>query len=959
MARVLRSTKITIAEDPSTEDLSQHQEKPRTESRGPLEPLDNVTETVVVSVDEANQADEEKLLKAAFKSAIGVKKKKKNKKDRRTNKTESGEQASGDNSPPDENVGNQIEASENDNDKLQHLLKDLQDTHITEPAAAKDITLIRNVPTEPASHRRTRSQHANARQVQPGQYIPPSHYPYSRGGIPGPQWSHRPGFSHHGLPAPAPLPYSYRPPQFSTTFHGPTFQGQPGVFAGPPRHLFQGYQNGLYDGYNHNEQIRRWISQSTPQSVHAVPVANPYPHEVEQPAQQTQQEPIYVYTGPSRYVSNSTIEISAASGLGSFDGAPSAPAPITEQAQEVEHEGATEIEAQLQAQIQDNEKAIAEVTETLIRMDSDHDMQETEKASVAEVKAPTPATESETEIVRDEPPAYTAEVTHDDEDSFIHHIVERSPAKPARRRSSLEDDLKLRFQSRPTSRAEDMVDEIEKFEDIITRSPAKPISRIEDSVEKLDQEFDMMEALAEAASPGTSPTKGTSSVQAIPDRISSKGKTPVTPAPAKTGTIRRAATVNSRPTPTASSVGVRGGRLITSRMAAEKASTGTATVRAAKAPVPRQSVAPTGLRRSASVASDSLQSRDTPFSSARPLAKRPLSLLPPKITPGRQTARPPTRPTFELPGEKVARELKEKREAREARMAERAAEAERAGPMKRSESVRKMAATPTVRSSKPPTKPSFELPGDALSRKKREEHAAKLKAQEEEERKRREFKARPVRKSVVSGAAVPKETAASLARKSIVSAPSELAVGKRSLRPSIAEIDHDNVVHSAPRTRVSPKTFERKSSVGTKPAGPSMSGLAMQRTPSNVSVTPAAVSAATAAVAGAKKLSGKEVYNRDALASQNLQQEQKAKMEAAKKAREEAAERGRQASKEWAEKQRLKMERKATGGPSGGEEKVFEMEKYEKNRALGIKMREESTGAGCVATPVAAPEQNA
>lgn len=955
MARVLRSTKITIAEDPSTEGLSQQQEKPRAESRGPLEPIDNVTETVVVSVDEANQADEEKLLKAAFKSAIGVKKKKKNKKDRRTNKAESGEQAFGENATPDENVENPIEASENDNDKLQHLLKDLQDTHITEPATAKDITLIRNVPTEPASHRRTRSQHASARQAQPGQYIPPSHYKYPRGGIPGPQWSHRPGFGHHGPPVSAPLPYSYRPPQFSSTFHGPPFQGQPGVFAGPPRHLFHGYQNGLYDGYNHNEQIRRWISQSTPSLAHADPVANPYCHEVEQPAQQTQQEPIYVYTGPSRYVSNSTIEISAASGMESMDDARNAPAPTTDQGQEGEHEGETAIEAQLQAQIQDNEKAIAEVTDTLIHLDSHNDMQETEKASVAEVKAPTPATESETEIVKDEPPAYTAEVAQDDEDSFIRHIVERSPAKPARRRSSIDDDLKLRFQSRPTSRAEDMVDEIEEFEDIITRSPAKPVSRIEDSVEKLDQEFDMMEALAEAASPGTSPTKGTSPVQAIPNRISSKGKTPVTPVPAKTGTLKRAAIVNPRPTPTASSVGVRGGKLIISRMAAEKASTGTATVRAAKAPVPRQSVASAGLRRSASVASGSVQSRDTPSSSARPLAKRPLSLLPPKITPGRQPARPPARPIFELPGEKIARELKEKREAREARMAERVAEAEKAGPMKRSEPVRKMAATPTVRSSKPPTKPSFELPGDALSRKKRAEHAAKLKAQEEEERKRREFKARPVRKSVVSGAPAPRETAASLARKSIVGAPSELTVGRRSLRPSIAEIDRDNVVHSAPRTRVSSKTFERKSSAGTKPAGPNMSGLAMQRTPSNVSITAAAVSAATAAVAGAKKLSGKEVYKRDALASQNVQQEQKAKQEAARKAREEAAERGRQASKEWAEKQRLKMERKTTGGTPGGQENVFEMEKYEMNRALGIKMREESTGAGCVATLVAAP----
>lgn len=901
MARVLRSTKITIAEDPSTstENTPQPAEPRRTESRAALSPIDNVTETVVVSVDEAHEADEEKLLKAAFKSAIGVKKKKKAKRERKT-KQDSSEQVSGDNDTPDENAANPAEVddtkpAETDNDKLQHLLKDLQDTHITAPAAvpepAHDITLIRNVPTGPA--RRTRSQHNGVRHAQPGQYIPPSNYLYPHGGRPGPPppWVRVPGYGHYRPPVP--IPY---PPHHNSRFGG----FRPGVFAGPPPPVLRGGYMGYEDSCswqrqqqieerNSLEQVQRWLAESTPRvslSLGAGPVANHDWRKVEQ--EQQKQEPIYVYTGATRYVSNSTIEISARgdeeTNEESMDDAP-ADRPETEA--EAEAEGETEIEAQVEAQFQQNEEAV-EAEAPPAYNESEHDIEETEKASAAEVKAPTP-TASETELAKDKPDTYSDEPSYD-EDSFIHHIVERTPAKPARRRSSLDEQLKLtRFASRPGSAA-DLVDNLEKFEDIITRSPAKPVSRIEDSLEKLDMDEDLMEALVEVVSGSArgSPAKGNSPV---PAASVVKKKAPVTPAATK-GTVRRAATVTGRPAPASATVGQRGGRALVSRMTTDKAAAGTATVRA-KAPVPRQSqsamAAAAAHRRSASVASGSVQSKDSPFSTSRPPAKRPISLLPPKVTV--KATRAPIRPSFELPGEKVARALKEKREAREARMAQRDAYVEKTGTVKRPIST----IAPTVRSSKPPTKPSFELPGETLSRKKREEHQAKVKAMEEEEKKRREFKAKPVRRSIGSTAPSPRETAASLARKSIAGHPaSDLGVGKRSLRPSIAETDHDNVVHSAPRTRVGSKTFERKTLVSTKPTGPSMSGLAMQRTPSISASAP-------------KKLSGKEIYKRDARVLENAEEERRAKQEAAMKAREEAAERGRQASREWAEKQKRKM----------------------------------------------------
>lgn len=115
-----------------------------------------------------------------------------------------------------------------------------------------------------------------------------------------------------------------------------------------------------------------------------------------------------------------------------------------------------------------------------------------------------------------------------------------------------------------------------------------------------------------------------------------------------------------------------------------------------------------------------------------------------------KSAKAPRVPDFELPGEAVSRRLKEQREARRARQAE----AEKAA-----------AAAPSTRCSKPLTRPTFELPGEAISRRKRDEREARVKAQEEEDRRRREFKARPIRHVSSPGAFV-RETITSRARQS-------------------------------------------------------------------------------------------------------------------------------------------------------------------------------------------------
>jgi hypothetical protein len=287
------------------------------------------------------------------------------------------------------------------------------------------------------------------------------------------------------------------------------------------------------------------------------------------------------------------------------------------------------------------------------------------------------------------------------------------------------------------------------------------------------------------------------------------------------------------------------------------------------------------------------------FDSPAPLAERLSTVSPGKATSPNKTPRPtslyvpkqpvkstkpPTKSNFELSGEAVARRIKEQREIR-------------LSQRETSETPAKIALTPKVKSTKPLTKPSaFELPGEALSRRKKEAHEAKLKAQEEEERKRREFKARPISTTFTSRT-LPRDTAASRARQSKVGESSEvtnLNVSKRSSmisahRPSIPDLQRANTTTS--RTRVQVQQPIRKPSPSHH--GPAMSGLAMQRTVSEADVV-------------LQRRRAKEIYDRDARLAEEMKREKEEREAAAKRSREEAAERGRQASREWAEKQKAK-----------------------------------------------------
>ena len=244
--------------------------------------------------------------------------------------------------------------------------------------------------------------------------------------------------------------------------------------------------------------------------------------------------------------------------------------------------------------------------------------------------------------------------------------------------------------------------------------------------------------------------------------------------------------------------------------------------------------------------------------------------------------KPPTVPKFELPGEAVARRLKKQREARQAQQAQQA------------EAKKTQAAASKPRVGKLLSKPTFELPGEAISRRKREELEAKIRAEEEEARKRREFKARPVRHGL-GPASLPRETLTSRVRQN---------------RPSPETTD------------CKPNAQQKRMSTGTARSSvvdPSTADNASQSRGRVSTVLCTDGSRATSTSIGrasGKRLSvsseelavqrqrGKDVLAKDSSYTRDKERDRLERELAAKTAREEAAERSRIASREWAEKKR-------------------------------------------------------
>ncbi|ERF70651.1 hypothetical protein EPUS_02517 [Endocarpon pusillum Z07020] len=271
-----------------------------------------------------------------------------------------------------------------------------------------------------------------------------------------------------------------------------------------------------------------------------------------------------------------------------------------------------------------------------------------------------------------------------------------------------------------------------------------------------------------------------------------------------------------------------------------------------------------------------------------------------------------------------------------------------------------------IKSAKPPTKSNFSLPGDAISAKMKAQREERLKKEEEakteEARKRTEFKARPVPRAVSSAGAggkvrvssvLPRENATSRARMSLIIAKKDEA-GKDNAGPAASKVVSGSGLGSAraggvARKSVVPSTAQSSFSVTNTRTRPSVAAAATitgrvsmstvsansavrrntthQTVPSKTrqsSIQTMSSSAiqfgsegssntnpATTARTG-KMAKGKEIFSRGKLAEEDLQKQKREKEAAAKKARAEAAERGRLASREWAEKQRVRKLKRET-----------------------------------------------
>lgn len=385
-----------------------------------------------------------------------------------------------------------------------------------------------------------------------------------------------------------------------------------------------------------------------------------------------------------------------------------------------------------------------------------------------------------------------------------------------------------------------------------------PSSRIEDSLEALDEFEERLEAISEATQL---------------DRVLSPG-TIMRPGPrlvvAEKPTTRRPTTNVTKPTSRRPTSSPPRGRPTERKASGRKvAATRSPPVLAPGRGQEKKHAKPTTAPKRLSVT-------------------KPASLQPPK--PLARTVKPPTVATFELPGDAVARRLKAKREARLS--------------LSTPNQVSRVGSTSPAKAKtvgKPATRPNFELPGEAISRRKREELEAKLKAQEEEERKRREFKARPVRTSISSGTLSYRETAASRARKSVIQNHNETRTPPANKRQSMAATIHGRPSLSRPALDLDtgPK-ISSASKASTVRGRRSM--VVSDRDFFSHGSSPSSAVGVSAQERQAQKARGRAIYERDNKTAADTGRQRASQDAVWRAAREQAVERAKQASLKWKDK---------------------------------------------------------
>ncbi|EAS31731.2 uncharacterized protein CIMG_07210 [Coccidioides immitis RS] len=227
-----------------------------------------------------------------------------------------------------------------------------------------------------------------------------------------------------------------------------------------------------------------------------------------------------------------------------------------------------------------------------------------------------------------------------------------------------------------------------------------------------------------------------------------------------------------------------------------------------------------------------------------------------------------------------------------------------------------------VKSTKPLTKPTFELPGEAISRRMKAQREQRLKKEEEELQRRRAFKASKIRYSIVPSTEV-RETITSRSRANLSAAEnSHKAPAQARTRLNFSNsaqtspTDRTSLKHTgsderlgrrtsfaSPRTRHSSVNSDLISRSSSLKAASNLAGTNGPQTRNSMTFTKTPATKTDHII---QKSRGKEIFGQDRQLVQERERERKEREDAAKRARAEAAQRGRQASREWAERQKQK-----------------------------------------------------
>ena len=429
---------------------------------------------------------------------------------------------------------------------------------------------------------------------------------------------------------------------------------------------------------------------------------------------------------------------------------------------------------------------------------------------------------------------YSAAAIEEDKDAFVEAIISRTPAKML-----------------PTDKASDDIKEDFSVARTQTISPTKSVTRIEDSFEAMDAFEEEIEKVGEL-------------LPAIDD---------VPPLPMEnmdTNQSMAADNIAGKPTHPGSRKPSNESKLAASRNTETKAKTKLTSAARPAQPATRKSMAGSGVSRKSSV-------RTTASSKASPL---PGPTKAPAATHARISSlqNPPFQP---------------------------------------------------AKSSKPPTRSTFELPGEAISRKLKEQREERLKKEAAEDAKKKSFKARPVR---LSHAPVIKPTATSKARIGLAKADPTNPNATKNQAPKIKPMaPRESMATTDSNRRLSSLTTAKRCAARSS-RGPSLTGALPSRTASitsRASLTTSPPRPSNAPPTGNVRQTsrGKEVFGRTKAELEAREKEKKEKEEAARRARVDAAERGRLASRMWAEKQKAK---KMGAGARVGAEAEREVQRSKK-----------------------------